>query len=114
MIPRAKFFKLSSDSESLDLMSNSILNESIDISALEKQGVVFPTYTVTNLDLGRPDKISFNIYKDTSYWSILMRINNIVDPVNDIYEGMTLKILPLAVLNSHLNSAISTSLNPTS
>lgn len=108
-IPRAGYFP--EKDGGLDLMGNEILNQSIDIKQLEKQGIVLNSYTVTETDLMRPDRISYKIYKDSSLWSILMRVNNVVDPVNDLYVGMKLKVLPANVLMGHLNTAKSKKTN---
>jgi uncharacterized protein YprB with RNaseH-like and TPR domain len=43
-------------------------------------------YECTFDDIGRPDRISRNIYKgDQQYWWIVLKYNNICDVYNEIY-----------------------------
>jgi len=47
-------------------------------------------YSVKLHDLARPDRISYNIYKDQQYWWIILKYNNINDPFNDLFVTQTL------------------------
>lgn len=49
-------------------------------------------YTVTDVDLLRPDLISFKLYGSDVYWWILMKANDIEDIWNDLYVGMILVV----------------------
>lgn len=44
-------------------------------------------YTVTNDDLGRPDLLSLRIYGDQNYWWLLLEVNGVCDPYNELKEG---------------------------
>lgn len=44
-------------------------------------------YIVTNDDLGRPDLLSLRIYGDQNYWWILLEVNGVCDPYNELKEG---------------------------
>jgi hypothetical protein len=49
-------------------------------------------YRVNTTDLMRPDMISFNVYGTVKYWWLLMFVNGIFDPFNDLSAGQRLTI----------------------
>jgi hypothetical protein len=49
-------------------------------------------HLVTDDDLYDPGKLAFKYNFPFSYWSIILRYNGIVDPINDIEVGMILYI----------------------
>lgn len=105
-LPRGNFYGLGYNNKSRDFLSNQKLLEGIPISQLEKQGVNFAFYTVTQLDIDRPDMIAQRIYRDFRYWWVLLRLNRIIDPINDIYVGQRLKYVDKSYLDKFLADAI--------
>jgi hypothetical protein len=63
--------------DSLDLLNN-YFNIAFKIS----RPVSY--YTIRELDLFRPDLLSYKLYGDTQYWWILFKYNNISDVWNDL------------------------------
>jgi len=49
-------------------------------------------YIVKEVDLVRPDLISYRLYGDVGYWWLLMKLNGIEDIFNDLEVGKVLKI----------------------
>lgn len=49
-------------------------------------------YTVSDVDLLRPDLISVKLYGSDAYWWILMKANDIEDVWNDLYIGKVLVV----------------------
>ena len=49
-------------------------------------------YVVQSSDLMRPDMISYKLYQTVNYWWLLLYINNIYDPFNDLYAGLQMKV----------------------
>jgi hypothetical protein len=56
------------------------------------------TYTITDEDVYDPGRIA--IMKDLPFelWSVIMRMNNVVDPFNDLIPGLVLYIPTLREL----------------
>lgn len=52
-------------------------------------------YVLRENDIHRFDNISYKYYGTPELWWIIMAVNNIIDPFNDPYEKMVLRILPL-------------------
>ena len=53
-------------------------------------------YKTDEHDVGRPDLISFELYRTVKYWWIICLVNNIVNPFTDIVVGSILLIPHLA------------------
>jgi hypothetical protein len=49
-------------------------------------------YEVTDSDITRPDLISYKLYKKVNYWWILLKVNGIEDPWNDLEVGQILNV----------------------
>jgi len=49
-------------------------------------------YTIQPSDIGRPDILSLKIYNSIDYWWILLLINGINDPYNDLKVGDIIQI----------------------
>lgn len=49
-------------------------------------------YQVERNEQNRPDILSFKIYNSIDYWWIILKLNDIVDPFEEIKEGTILKI----------------------
>jgi hypothetical protein len=49
-------------------------------------------YEVQVADVGRLDKISYAFYKREDLWWAIASVNNIKDPLAEMYPGMALKI----------------------
>ena len=83
---RSKFFKSEtvSNTKESDLLTNTIND------TLFKRESSF--YTVVETDLLRPDLISYKVYSKVVYWWIIMKVNNIEDPFNDLEAGTSLVI----------------------
>lgn len=47
-------------------------------------------YTVTKSDMGRIMTISYNIYKTTTLWRVLLEYNGINDPISELMPGVVL------------------------
>lgn len=54
------------------------------------------TYRLRENDLQRFDRISYKFYGTPELWWVIMAVNNIIDPFNQPYENMILRILPLS------------------
>ena len=50
-------------------------------------------YRVSEADLMRPDMISYKVYGTVKYWWLIMSVNTIFDPFNDLTVGQRL-VLP--------------------
>lgn len=49
-------------------------------------------YRIETQDVGRPDLISYKIYGTVSYWWLILSLNSIEDPFNDMVVGTLLMI----------------------
>ena len=47
-------------------------------------------YTVSSIEEGRIDIVSLINYNNAHYWWIIAIANDIIDPINDIVEGICL------------------------
>lgn len=66
-----------------------------------------PKYYVTSeLDLARPDMISYKIYGTTNYWWLICWLNGISDIWNDIRPEMQLKYYPQETMRKALEYAM--------
>jgi len=83
---RTNFYKLEDvdDIQERDLITN--------ITTVFDNQADYSFYTVKDVDLIRPDLISFKLYGSIAYWWILMKANNIEDVWNDLYVGKILSI----------------------
>lgn len=83
---REKFYNVAdiNGTKSLDLSSNRIDNF---VFTRDKQ-----YYTIVEQDLKRPDVISFKHFGTTEYYWIILKMNNIVDPFNDLEIGDVIQI----------------------
>lgn len=61
-------------------------------------------YTVKLSDLGRLPNIAYRLYGSTNLWRIICQVNQITDPISDIYPGRNLYIPPLSDITDLLNS----------
>jgi hypothetical protein len=52
----------------------------------------FSFYTVKYSDLARPDVISYKLYDSVDYWWLIMYVNDIVDPWNELEENDVIKV----------------------
>jgi hypothetical protein len=66
--------------------------EQISLKDLKVEGI----FTVTTQEY-RPDKISYEIYKSTQYWWLIMEFNNIID-IFDIIAGLELNYFNITEL----------------
>ncbi len=94
MINRDALYKLSEDKTSIDFLSNREMNVGFRIDDLLKQGFTFSTYSVTQNEVNRPDLISQKLYGEVGYWWIIMKLNNIENPLTDVFAGLMLKYIP--------------------
>jgi hypothetical protein len=49
-------------------------------------------HVVSGMDLKRPDNISFRYYRKVNYYWIIMKVNNLEDPFNDLHENQVIII----------------------
>jgi hypothetical protein len=49
-------------------------------------------YRIVEADVMRPDLISYKVYGTVDYWWIVLFVNDIEDPLDDITAGTILKI----------------------
>jgi Base plate wedge protein 53 len=49
-------------------------------------------YQIAENDVMRPDLISYKVYQTTDYWWLILYVNDIHDPLNDIKSGQVIKI----------------------
>lgn len=103
-IKRSAFYRLSSDRKTLDFLSNRVLLEGLNLTELEKGGIVLPTHIVKQDEIFRPDILARRMYGDDcqDYYSIVLRLNGIIDPCNDLYIGMRIKYVPKSVLEEFI------------
>lgn len=50
------------------------------------------TYTVTQADEANLAGIAFKIYSDTSFWFLLLAVNSIQDPIQEVVAGLILNV----------------------
>jgi len=83
---RTKFYEIAelTDHSELDYLRTSMANFEMRYKPLY--------YRVGEEDMMRPDMISFRNYNTVGYWWLLMSVNKIFDPFNDLYVGMKLQI----------------------
>jgi hypothetical protein len=70
----------------------------LEYNFLKKEDFVYSEekidyYTIPIEYSNRPDLISYILYKDTSYQTLLTFINNITDTPEGYYQGRTIKYL---------------------
>lgn len=63
------------------------------------------TYTVTQADIGRLPNIAVQFYGTTAPWRILCQVNQISDPISDVYPGRVLLIPSLSSIANLLNNS---------
>lgn len=63
------------------------------------------TYTVTQADIGRLPNIAMRFYGSVGPWRVLCQVNQIADPINDIYPGRILLIPTLSSITDLLNNS---------
>lgn len=75
----------------------------------------FTQYQVTDMELGQPDLISYNVYGNEQYDWLIMNANGIVDPYNDMFSGQVIRIpdlqQALAYLKQHTGPNVTNNLN---
>lgn len=75
----------------------------------------YSQYQVTEMEVGQPDLIAYNVYGQEQYDWIIMDFNGLVDPYNDMYVGQILRIpdlqQTLAYLNQQTGPNVSSNLN---
>jgi hypothetical protein len=49
-------------------------------------------YVLEAEDVGRPDLIAYKFYKTPSLYWVILWVNNIIDPFEDMYPGMLLRL----------------------
>jgi serine protease inhibitor len=49
-------------------------------------------YTIKRQDVSRPELISYKVYGSINYWWIILKLNNIDDPFNDLEIGKTIQL----------------------
>lgn len=59
-------------------------------------------YKVREVDVARPDLISYRCYGTTNYWWFLMEYNGICDIWNDIFEDQILEIPSLNDIRTYI------------
>lgn len=84
----SKFIEFTNDG--FDILSSYFVNK---IKDLEVGG-----FYITSGDVNRLDLVSYKLYKDTQYWWILLIFNDLIDPFNDVKDGMLLRYPKLSAL----------------
>ena len=56
-------------------------------------------YVIEPVDAGRPDLIAYKMYKSPEHYWIILWLNNIADPFEEIYPGALLRIPTLRRLS---------------
>ena len=49
-------------------------------------------FTISTRDKTRPDLLSYRLYNKVNFWWIVLKVNNIEDPFNDLEEGDVIKV----------------------
>ena len=49
-------------------------------------------YQIVESDVMRPDMISYKAYGTVNYWWLILYVNDIEDPLNDMVSGTVIKI----------------------
>lgn len=62
------------------------------------------SYTITIGDVGRLPNIAYRFYGNANLWRILCQVNQISDPINDIYPGRVINIPSLAEITNLINT----------
>lgn len=81
---RANFLPLTIDSKRLDWLSAYYIDMQIEVPASRSFEITDPW--VANLP-----GLAFNMYDDINLWWVLALYNGIVDPINDVYVGRTMR-----------------------
>ena len=72
--------------EEIDFIHNTL-------SGLIEHMMYTPRYYKTNMsDMGRPDMVSYKMYGTVKYWWIIMLVNGIENPLENLIENMILTI----------------------
>ncbi|EJF07108.1 Base plate wedge protein 53 [Thiovulum sp. ES] len=79
------------DGESLDILTSSIIER---ISELKSIGLY-----IVDKEEHRPDLLSYNLYKDTQYWFLLLLYNDIHD-YRELKQGQTVKYFSIVELEA--------------
>ena len=63
-------------------------------TSISKFQMVYPAvyYRISETDWMRPDMISYAMYGTVKYWWLIVALNNIFDPFNDLVVGKKLTI----------------------
>jgi len=83
---RTNFFKQNTIDGSIE---NDLANNNFHLFEFKRPRTY---YTIQVADLMRPDLISVKTLGSTGYWWIIMKLNNIDDPLNDLVVGDPLQI----------------------
>lgn len=83
---RTKFFNTEIIDEKAEL---DFLNTYISKFQMTYQPIY---YRVSEDDLMRPDMISYKVYGTVKYWWLIMAVNDIFNPLLDLYVGQRLII----------------------
>lgn len=63
-------------------------------------------YVVDNTFAGRLDQIATMFYNEPRYWWYLAQLNNILDPYNEVYEGLVLWIPSKTIIDDQMSGAV--------
>lgn len=63
-------------------------------------------YVVDNAFAGRLDQIATLFYNEPRYWWYLAQLNNILDPYNEVYEGVILWIPSKSIVDDQMSGAV--------
>ena len=79
---------LESVSSDFGLEKNLITNSILEFQPSRPEKL----YKIQQIDVGRPDLISYRFYRSTNYWWFLMKYNGIDDVFNEMYINMPIRI----------------------
>lgn len=103
---RATYLKASVDSNRLNYLSAKYKN--IKFRLVPKQ-----QYVVTHIDTANAPGLAHSIYGDKGYWWILCMFNGILNPIEEIAPGTTLRLPSLVDINNFLTNQGTTLTNST-
>jgi len=89
----ARFLEYDEDAECYDILTSYLCNYILD----ETHDGIF----VVSSEEGRPELVSYKIYRDTQYWWILMYYNGLLS-YEEVQSDMNLKYLRLPKLESYV------------
>lgn len=66
----------------------------------------FTEYYIKNVEAYRADILSFKFYGTVDYWYVIPQYNGILNPLQDLHEGLKIKVPPLVAIQNAIASGL--------